>query len=100
MAVCRLCTSAHRAPRYINISGFLQGPFLAIRGGIAGRSVVTSSVRGYNMQAFVSVQLKPRTSLDLHIDDLGLSAQGSFQEVFDAIAHGAGEVFKAVESDI
>eukprot|EP00959_Pyramimonas_sp_CCMP1952_P248733 5199423-Pyramimonas_sp.AAC.1 len=60
--------------RFINIAGYIDGPYRAIRGVVAGCSMATTFVRIYYIRSFSSVPLYPSTSLDLYIDDIGLIA--------------------------
>eukprot|EP00959_Pyramimonas_sp_CCMP1952_P246076 5143230-Pyramimonas_sp.AAC.1 len=77
MQIARVSYRAYRGARFISLGGLLHGPHFATHGVVAGCSIATSYVRVYIIPTVDPIRLPTQVSLDIHIDDYGLSSSGT-----------------------
>eukprot|EP00959_Pyramimonas_sp_CCMP1952_P309306 6473096-Pyramimonas_sp.AAC.1 len=77
MVIARLSIFAYKVGRFLSLGGWLEGPYFCVNGIIADCSMATTLIRVYCMEGYDSIPLAPSASLDVYIDDQGLSSTGS-----------------------
>eukprot|EP00959_Pyramimonas_sp_CCMP1952_P076196 1592085-Pyramimonas_sp.AAC.1 len=77
LQVARLCVFAYQCARFVLMNGSVNGPWLAIKGVIAGCSIATTFVRMYLVLDLDRLTLPRSVTLDAYIDDCALHCTGS-----------------------
>ena len=97
MIIARVCLCAYRVGRFLSLGGWLEGPYFCQNGVIAGCSMATTLIRVYCLEGYDSIPLPPSTSLDVYIDDQGLSSTGRPRAVVNSVVSGALALDKVVQ---
>jgi hypothetical protein len=77
LAIARLAIAMYLQARFFVLNGFVDGPFWASGGIIAGCTFATTLIRVYSIASLDMLCIPPQVHFKLYIDDSGLSATGS-----------------------
>ncbi len=103
-ALLYLALRAYRAPRFVTINGYADGPFYARKGLTAGCSLATTFVRIYCIEAYDKIPITPSQQFFNFIDDDSVACAGSLREVVRGITSTAdlleGLITKELQSSI
>eukprot|EP00959_Pyramimonas_sp_CCMP1952_P032819 688040-Pyramimonas_sp.AAC.2 len=98
--VSRRCVFAYQRARFLLMYGSVNGPWLAIKGVIAGCSIATTLVRIYLVLDPGSRLTLPRSvTLDAYIDDCALTCMGSVETVVRDLASASRALHRVLALD-
>jgi len=79
------------------MTGIVVGGFFVECGVVAGCSLATSLIRVHAIPALDGLRLPPKVSLDVYIDDYGLSGSGTVRDVISILGDSAKGLQRALE---
>ncbi|CAK0868317.1 unnamed protein product [Prorocentrum cordatum] len=99
LQVSRLCVFVYQCARFTLMNGRVNGPWLAIKGVIAGCSTATTFARIYLVLDLDRLTLPRSVTFDAYIDDCALKCIGSIETVVRDHASASRALHRALTLD-